>query len=429
VERYTYDPYGRVLVEHWDDDAGNLKDDGVHLFDYDAENRLTRVRRKSDSQTLGEYGYNALGWRTKKVVTNSGALNGVYRLVYNSAWQLLETRVVSGQLTTTNRQFIHAGAGVPGSMGVSPVNQPYIDDHVAMLTPDGETWTAHYYHTDEMFNTLALSDDDGEVAERADFDPYGTATLKDGSGTPISTSAIGNPFLRQGVIRDWETHNDDNRHRWYTPTLGRWSQRDPLFTNGRGSEGVSSGLQRGSVEICPYPETPIDNDQRTTWPTGDEPTPQERPIPRRPQNRNLVLALEAAPLASRDPYGTCSNGVTLPRVTYTQLCHVGWCYSTSRICTVSDQCVCGRWMRRTVCTSCSLNPRPPSDPTPPPNACCNVANGNPWPGDCSQCCEFLINHPLMMAFLSFIFGIAGLPPGFEQMSVPLCTQLLDCAGA
>jgi RHS repeat-associated protein len=153
------------------------------------------------------------------------------------------------QTQTIAQQFVPDGPGTTGSAGVPPAVQgPYIDDHVAMLTPDGETWTAHYYHTDEMFNTLALSDDDSEVAERADFDPYGTVVLKDGTGTPISTSAIGNPFLRQGIIRDWETHNDDNRHRWYAPTLGRWSQRDPLFTNGHGTNG-SSGLAAGSSNL------------------------------------------------------------------------------------------------------------------------------------------------------------------------------------
>jgi RHS repeat-associated protein len=144
---------------------------------------------------------------------------------------------VSGQLTTTNKQFIHAGPGVVGAPSLSGVgDRSYIDDHIAVspqrpavcgLTPDGETWTAHYYHTDEMFNTLALSDDNAEVAESADFDPYGTVVLKDGTGTPISTSAVGNPFLRQGIARDWETGNDDNRYRWYSPFLGRWGQRHP----------------------------------------------------------------------------------------------------------------------------------------------------------------------------------------------------------
>lgn len=54
-------------------------------------------------------------------------------------------------------------------------------------------------------------------------------------GTPAHTQdwtldRLRNPFMRQGIIRDWETRNDDNRHRWYGPGIGRWVREDPLRT-------------------------------------------------------------------------------------------------------------------------------------------------------------------------------------------------------
>jgi RHS repeat-associated protein len=192
----------------------------------------------------GEYGYNALGWRVKKLVSNSGELNGTFRLLYNSAWQLIEVRAVSGGSTSVAKQFVHAGPGVPplppgeGRGEGGGVRAPYIDDHVAMLTPGGGPGApglTHYYHTDALFNTLALTcgtgdPAGGQVSERALFEPYGTAGLTDGDGEPISVSALGNPFQRQGIVRDRETGNDENRRRCYSPRIGRWAQRDPIVT-------------------------------------------------------------------------------------------------------------------------------------------------------------------------------------------------------
>jgi len=225
------------------DPPGNLKDDGTYLYDYDCENRLTRVRTATTQPALiAEYGYNALGWRVKKEVSNSGALNGTFRLLYNSAWQLLEIRSVSGGSTTVAKQFIHAGPGT----SVAPwlrgsVASPYIDDHIAMLTTNGGGSTANYYHTDGLFNTLAMTDASASVAERAQFEPYGSASLTDSGGDPLTMTAIGNPFERQGISRDWETKNDENRHRSYGPLIGRWAQRDPFFSHGAISDTVTSG--------------------------------------------------------------------------------------------------------------------------------------------------------------------------------------------
>ncbi len=228
--------------------------------------------------------YNARGWRVKKLVDNSDTLDGTFRMIYNQSWQLLEILSVSGGSTTVAKQFIHAGPGVsdPSGRSVSPSNRPYIDDHIAMLTPSGGGWTAHYYHTDDLFNTLAISDSSAAVAERAQVEPYGTASLTDATGNPLNMSAIANPFVRQGILRDWETGNDDNRHRWYGPAIGRWASRDPVIANGgvegsfelfsanAGARGSRNAIGAGSTATNPCPPGPF----RPTGPIIEHPEMQ-----------------------------------------------------------------------------------------------------------------------------------------------------------
>jgi YD repeat-containing protein len=51
---------------------GNIADDGIRTFAYDAFNRLTTVTRKSDGDTIAQYTYDALGRRIVKIVSNGG---------------------------------------------------------------------------------------------------------------------------------------------------------------------------------------------------------------------------------------------------------------------------------------------------------------------------------------------------------------------
>ena len=55
------------------DHNGNLTDDGIHKYIYDAWNRLVEVtRRVDDEDTVAEYEYDGLYRRIEKAVTNSG---------------------------------------------------------------------------------------------------------------------------------------------------------------------------------------------------------------------------------------------------------------------------------------------------------------------------------------------------------------------
>jgi hypothetical protein len=70
-----------------------------------------------------------------------------------------------------------------------------------MFTSAGEIL---HLHTDDLGNTLALTDGSGNVVERYDYDDYGLPSFLTSDGAPMAanTSPAGNPFLFYGM--EWE---------------------------------------------------------------------------------------------------------------------------------------------------------------------------------------------------------------------------------
>jgi len=254
-----------VTVSHCD--AGNLIDDGCRVFIYDAWNRLVEVRSSEDADVVFQTAsFDGLGRRIKKVVTNSGDLDGT-TVYYYRGHQIIETRDGSDNMVA---QFIHGTR--------------YIDELVMMRAADkGDL----YYHQDANWNVIALTDQGGSVVERYLYKPYGQMTVhqvtsfgdRDGDGDVDATdkgtpgtdctgtvsgacrildldfdgdydaadatlfdslpqgnaqkpgrtaSSIGNPFAHQGLPYDAEIGSYQNRARQYNAGLRRFMQRDPL---------------------------------------------------------------------------------------------------------------------------------------------------------------------------------------------------------
>ncbi len=77
----------------------------------------------------------------------------------------------------------------------------------------------YVYHRDGLGSIDAILDWDGNPAEFHLYDVY---------GLPSSNSAIGNLFMFTGRQWDYETETYQYRARQYSPTLGRFLQRDPI---------------------------------------------------------------------------------------------------------------------------------------------------------------------------------------------------------
>jgi RHS repeat-associated protein len=182
----------------FDKNGNTATDNQGHTLVFDAWNRLISV--KNGSTTLELYSYDGLG---RRVTENPGTLRDIY---FSSAWQVLEEDV-SGSMQD---QYVW-----------SPV---YVD---AMIERDTPTQRL-YVQQDANWNVTALVNTSGTVVERYVYDPYGAVSYLNASWGTISGSAYSWVYSFQGGRLDTASGLYGFRYRDYSPTLGRWTQVDPL---------------------------------------------------------------------------------------------------------------------------------------------------------------------------------------------------------
>jgi RHS repeat-associated protein len=83
-----------------------------------------------------------------------------------------------------------------------------------------------YYLTDVQGSILALTDDDGVITDRYEYDKYGTQTRVFGT--------FPNPLGYTGQYHDEETGFIYLRNRYYDPEIGKFILRDPI--------GIAGGM-------------------------------------------------------------------------------------------------------------------------------------------------------------------------------------------
>jgi RHS repeat-associated protein len=86
----------------------------------------------------------------------------------------------------------------------------------------------YYYHTDDLYNVMAVTDGAGNVVERYEYDDYGTPMVMAPDGTVFASSTIGNPYLFTGRRYDAETSWYHYRTRYLDPAAGRFTTRDTI---------------------------------------------------------------------------------------------------------------------------------------------------------------------------------------------------------
>src|SRR5690606_28692292 len=85
-----------------------------------------------------------------------------------------------------------------------------------------------HYQPDALGSTAILTDSNGAVVESYEYDPYGkTYIYSYSAGQYRVNSSFGNPFMWTGQRFDAATGLYHFWARSYSPTLGRWMQRDP----------------------------------------------------------------------------------------------------------------------------------------------------------------------------------------------------------
>jgi len=249
------------------DYAGNLIDDGVFQYVYDAWNRLIKVRSSvGTARTFQTANFDGLGRRMKKAVTNSGDQDATVVYLYDGQ-KIIQANDGSGNMV---QQFIHG--------------TQYIDELVMVRVANkGDL----YVHQDANWNVIGLTDLGHHLVEHYKYTPYGELTVdqdtgygdRDGDGIVNSTdkgtvgvtctgtvsgacrildldfdgdydstdatkfdslpsgsqkrpgkqsTGVAQPFAHQGLLFEPEIASYQNRARQYDPAKRRFDQRDPI---------------------------------------------------------------------------------------------------------------------------------------------------------------------------------------------------------
>lgn len=168
------------------DAVGNVTNDGIHSYSYDAESRLVSV----DGGTTASYLYDARNWRVRKT---SGGANTQY--VWEGGAAIAEYNGGSGALIS---EYIYAGG--------------------RMLARE-QGGGIRYFHQDRL-STRLITDGNGAVVGTMDHHPYG-----EDAQTGVGESE---KHRLTSYERDGEANTDYAMNRQYHTGTGRFMRPDPI---------------------------------------------------------------------------------------------------------------------------------------------------------------------------------------------------------
>jgi len=207
---------------HVRDANGNLTDDGTNEYEWDYRNQLVRIKKKSDQSVVGSYEHDAIGRRRAK--TAGGTSISFY-------WIGLQRAVEEdGQGVVSRRHY-----GATFGEVVSAHQRDVADLDQDGSAVDYVSLTPAY---DGAFDCVAVFDHAGVLAESYVHAYDGAASITNGAGNPLATSALG---WQQGygrMYRDDESGLLYSVHRYYASGAGRFLSEDPV---GRWFDDVNIG--------------------------------------------------------------------------------------------------------------------------------------------------------------------------------------------
>ena len=189
VNAYTTISGGMSFTPLYDGN-GNMLNDDKHQYVYDYNSKMASVGDKSVT-----YKYDAFGRRIAKNNT----------LFYYVGDQMVEEST-DGAMTS----YLYGNN---------------IDEALQMSRKD----EAYYYHTNHLGSTMGLTNKEGKIVEKVEYDVYGMPTFLNADGKVLAASTIGNNILFTGREYNAETGDYYFRARSMHPMVGRFMQKDPLM--------------------------------------------------------------------------------------------------------------------------------------------------------------------------------------------------------
>ncbi len=208
---------------------GNLTSDGRFTLTWDAENRLIGMETHSTiplpARRKLTFAYDSMGRRIRKTVWH-GTSSGGWQLYHQfdfihelGGWNILGER--SGGSTGSFLRTYTWGTDLSGNRsGAGGVGG-------LLLTKFDTSNTTVANGMDLNGNvTLLVNTATGEPAATYDYGPFGEALRQSGE------YAMLNPYRFSTKYTDDETGLVDYGHRYYIPSLGRWTNKDPIEEQG-----------------------------------------------------------------------------------------------------------------------------------------------------------------------------------------------------
>jgi len=225
------------VVANYDAD-GNLTDDGLWSYTYDAENRLIGQENTSAAIQAGrvtaaaarrlKYEYDYLGRRVSKAVFAYNSASGTYgaqatlrRVFLYDGWNLIREfdPTVSANALAPVANHVW-GLDLSGSaQGAGGVGGLLFSYHYA----SGKVLLPIY---DQIGNVYGMIDQTGTTVARYEYDAFGRTITEDGN------SSADNPIRFSTKYTDSETKLIYYGLRYYSPGLGRFVNRDPIEEQG-----------------------------------------------------------------------------------------------------------------------------------------------------------------------------------------------------
>ena len=239
------------------DADGNLTNDGDFVYTYDAENRLiealplaptTGVYRVTMRYDYRDRRYKKQVWRWS-IYISDWLLDRTHHFVWEGSLLVREDikRVDGSAIRSVDYTWgLDLSETRQGAHGVGGLQGMWVTDS------QGSRGYSCWY--DLNGNLTELVDDSGAIAAHYAYDPYGQVI---GEWADTNDSfAVSNAFGFSTKYTDKETGLLYFGRRYYSPTLGRWINRDPIEEAG-GYNLYAYGLNDPVNRFDPNGEEPI----------------------------------------------------------------------------------------------------------------------------------------------------------------------------
>jgi RHS repeat-associated protein len=239
----------------------------MRIFSYDAAGNVIQDLRGANAYN---YAVNNAG-RIRQMSLNTGA-SVVANYTYDG-FQKLRIKTSTSPAATTHYVWDSFGHIIAETSGAFTREYIWLGDTPLAIN---EGATLSYVHPDHLDRPVAMTTSGGQaVAWSAKYDPFGNVVT--------TTNPTAMPLRFPGQVFQIEDGLSYNWHRNYDPTLGRYSQADPLgFVDGPGVYNYAGGNPamkvdpKGRMKVGPM-STPEKKLPNSCMPSNE---PSElRPIP------------------------------------------------------------------------------------------------------------------------------------------------------